>query len=165
MASILSKDQALHHLTCASRSSGLCGELIAPWPSILRTWQTKQWNHPTSPWHSPSPLLTLQVVLVAPWTSMVTSMITSPLRIMIAAVLSVTVGELTPGTATAAEQGLQYTQQTNQTTWPSPLLLRPSTVGQTTRPRTCPCGSTTMRRCIVSLESRGTVDTITWSLP
>tara|TARA_B100000035_G_C20550518_1_gene358016 strand:- start:206 stop:352 length:147 start_codon:yes stop_codon:yes gene_type:complete len=44
------------------------------------------------------------------------SMITSPLRIMIAAVLSVTVGELTPGTATAAEQGLQYTQQTNDTT-------------------------------------------------
>ena len=33
---------------------------------------------------------------------------------MIAAVLSVTVGELTPGTATAAEQGLQFTH-TKQT--------------------------------------------------
>ena len=51
-----------------------------------------------------------------PWISMGISMITSPLRIMIVAVLSVTVGELTPGTATAAEQGLQYTQQTNDTT-------------------------------------------------
>ena len=41
------------------------------------------------------------------------STITSPLRIMIVAVLSVTVGELTLGTVTAAEQGLQYTQHTN----------------------------------------------------
>ena len=100
-------------MQCSIEALSTITPRLRPWPLIIRAWTTKQWNHPISPWHSPSPLPTWQAEQGNPWTSMVTSMITSPLRIMIAAVPSVTVGELDTVTAGAAEHRLQYTQHTN----------------------------------------------------
>jgi len=58
----------------------------------------------------------MSISAAAPWHTMAISMITSLPKTTTAEGHSVTDGELTHGIATAAEQGLQFTQHTNGAT-------------------------------------------------